>query len=125
MVMNFIPVLLYCKECLEFTLGLERNARVGAPVNHAFGSTCSFVLLLSHCLSHAINRSIADYVPLVNQPCHNLATDPLLHIFMPVNQSLHPRKESYVNTHLTTVITNEQKNWISDGSARIQPLCAQ
>jgi lysophospholipase len=36
---------------------------------------------------------------------------------MPVNQSLHPREESYVNTRLTTVIANEWKNWISDGSA--------
>jgi len=34
-----------------------------------------------------------------------------------VNQSLHPREESYVNTRLNTVILNEWKNWIDDGSA--------
>jgi lysophospholipase len=53
---------------------------------------------------------------MVNQPCPNLATDPLLHIFMPVNQSLHPC-ESYFNTRLNTVIANEWKLKISDGSA--------
>jgi hypothetical protein len=46
-----------------------------------------------------------------------LATDPLLRVFTPVNQSLHSREESFVNTRLTTVIANEWKNWISDGSA--------
>src|SRR5258707_14977552 len=69
------------------------------------------------CVVRAINRSITNYAPLVNQPCPNLASDPLLRVFTPVNQSLHPREESYVNTRLTTVIANEGKNWISDGSA--------
>jgi lysophospholipase len=65
----------------------------------------------------AINGSITDYAPLVNQPCPDLATDPLLRVFTPENQSLHTREESYVNTRFTTVIPNEWKNWISDGPA--------
>jgi lysophospholipase-like protein len=66
---------------------------------------------------YAINGSVIDYAPLVNQPCPNVATDPLLRVFTPVNQSLHPLEESYVNTRLTTVIPNEWNNWIGDGSA--------
>src|SRR5258708_7845847 len=66
---------------------------------------------------YAINGSVTDYAPLVNQPCPNLATDPLLRVFTPANQSLHTREDSYVNTRLTTVIPNEWENWIGDGSA--------
>jgi lysophospholipase len=66
---------------------------------------------------HAINGTITDYAPLVNQPCPDVTTEPLLRIFTPVNQSLHPREEEYVNTRLTTVIPNEWENWIGDGSA--------
>jgi len=81
--------------------------------------------MLRHCLStltlagvvYAINGSITDYAPLVNQPCPDVTTDPLLRVFTPVNQSLHPREEEYVNTRLTTVIPHEWENWIGDGSA--------
>ena len=65
---------------------------------------------------YAINGSIIDYSPLVNQPCPNITTDSLLRSFTPMNQSLHPREEEYVNTRLTTVIPNEWENWIGDGS---------
>ncbi|KAF8499635.1 phospholipase B [Russula emetica] len=65
----------------------------------------------------ALNGSVTDYAPLVNQPCPNVTTDPLLRVFSAVNQSLHPREEEYVNTRLTTIIPNEWKNWIGDGSA--------
>src|SRR5258708_32013115 len=77
---------------------------------------CLSALALA-CLVRAINGSITDHAPLVNPPCPNPASDPLLRVFNPVNQSLRPREESYVNTRLTTVIANEWKNWISDGSA--------
>ena len=66
---------------------------------------------------YAINGSVTDYAPLVNQPCPDVTTDPLLRAFTPKNQSLHPREEEYVTTRLTTVIPNEWKNWIGDGSA--------
>ena len=60
--------------------------------------------------------TITDYAPLVNQPCPNTTTDPLLRVFTPQNQSLHPGEATYVNTRLTTVIPNEWKNWVGDGS---------
>lgn len=66
---------------------------------------------------YALNGSVTDYAPLVNQPCPDVTTDPLLRLFTAVNQTLHPSEEGYVNTRLTTVIPNEWKNWIGDGSA--------
>jgi lysophospholipase len=66
---------------------------------------------------YAINGSITDYAPLVNQPCPDVTADPLLRVFTPKNQSLHPHEEEYVNTRLATVIPNEWENWIGDGSA--------
>jgi lysophospholipase len=66
---------------------------------------------------YALNGSITDYAPLLNQPCPDITTAPLLRVFTPINQSLHPGEQGYVNTRLTTVIPNEWKNWIGDGSA--------
>jgi lysophospholipase len=66
---------------------------------------------------YALNSSVADYAPLVNQPCPNVTTDPLLRVFTPKNQTLHPREEEYVDTRLSTVIPDAWKDWIGDGSA--------
>ncbi|KAA1473978.1 phospholipase B [Dentipellis sp. KUC8613] len=60
--------------------------------------------------------SPTDYAPAVNQECPDLTANPLLRVFTPANQTLHPREEAYVNTRLTQVIPNEWKNWIGDGS---------
>jgi lysophospholipase len=68
-------------------------------------------------LAYANNGSVTDYAPLVNQPCPDVTINPLVRSFTPVNQSLHPREEDYVNTRLTTVIPNEWQNWVGDGSA--------
>ena len=59
---------------------------------------------------------VSDYAPLVNQPCPNTTTDPLLRVFTPQTQTLHPGEAAYVDTRLTTVIPNEWKNWVGDGS---------
>jgi lysophospholipase len=83
------------------------------------------LMLLHHYLStlalagvvYAINGTVTDYAPLVNQPCPNVTTDPLLRVFTPKNQSLHPSEEEYVNTRLATVIPSEWSNWIGNGSA--------
>jgi lysophospholipase len=66
---------------------------------------------------HAFNGSVTDYAPLVNQPCPNTTTDPLVRSFTPKNQTLHPREQAYVDARLATVIPNAWKNWIGDGSA--------
>lgn len=68
-------------------------------------------------LAYASNDSVTDYAPLVNQPCPDVTTAPLLRVFTPMNQSLNPREEDYINTRLTTVIPSEWNNWVGDGSA--------
>ena len=66
---------------------------------------------------YAIKGSVTDYAPLVNQPCPSVSEDPLLRVFTPQNQSLHPREDEYINTRLTTVIPKEWKKWLGDGSS--------
>jgi Lysophospholipase catalytic domain len=68
-------------------------------------------------LAYANNGSVTDYAPLVNQPCPNVTTVPLLRIFTPKTQSLHPKEANYINTRLATVIPNEWNNWVGNGSA--------
>jgi lysophospholipase len=75
-----------------------------------------FALTLAAGVTYADNGTVSDYAPLVNQPCPNVTTAPLLRVFTPKNQSLHPREDEYVSTRLTTVIPNEWQNWIGDGS---------
>ena len=65
---------------------------------------------------YAKKGSITDYAPLVNQPCPNVATDPLLRVFTPTNQSLHPHEEDYVRKRLNTVVHDEWQNWLGDCS---------
>jgi lysophospholipase len=68
-------------------------------------------------VAYAFNGSVTDYAPLLNQPCPDITSSPLVRSFTPKNQTLHPREEAYVDTRLSTVIPNEWKNWIGDGSA--------
>jgi lysophospholipase len=65
----------------------------------------------------ALNGSVTDYAPLVNQQCPNVTTDPLLRVFTPKNQSLHPREEAYVAARQATIIPDAWRDWIGDGSA--------
>jgi lysophospholipase len=68
-------------------------------------------------LAYANNGSVTDYAPIVNQPCPNVTTVPLLRIFTPKSQSLHPKEANYIDTRRTTVVPNEWNNWVGDGSA--------
>lgn len=79
-------------------------------------SFCLSTLVLTGVVS-AFNGSVADYAPLVNQPCPNITTDPLLRTFTPQNQTIHPSEEEYVSTRLTAVIPNAWRDWVGDGSA--------
>ncbi|KAI0066051.1 phospholipase B [Artomyces pyxidatus] len=61
--------------------------------------------------------AVTDYAPATNQPCPDITTAPLLRVFTPLNQTLHPREAGYVNTRFTQVIPSEWTNWAGDGSA--------
>jgi Lysophospholipase catalytic domain len=104
-----------------------KNYIITSPskATHSFLSTTERQPMLRHYLFtlafagvvYAINGSVADYAPALNQPCPNITTNPLLRVFTPKNQSLNSGEEEYVKTRLTTVIPNEWANWIGDGSA--------
>ena len=76
---------------------------------------CLFAFALAGVV-YSKRGSITDYAPLVNQPCPDVTTDPLLRVFTPTNQSLHPREEEYVKKRLITVVDKEWKNWLGDCS---------
>ncbi|KAI0314922.1 phospholipase B [Amylostereum chailletii] len=57
---------------------------------------------------------VTDYAPATNQPC---PSDPLIRVFTPQNQSLHPREAEYVNTRLTQIIPDAWQDWVGDGSS--------
>jgi lysophospholipase len=77
----------------------------------------SLSLLVFTGLAYGNNGSVTEYAPLVNQPCPDVTINPLLRVFTPNNQSLHPREADYANTRLNTVIPKEWTNWVGDGSA--------
>jgi lysophospholipase len=64
--------------------------------------------------AYALNGSVTDYAPRLNQPCPNVTATPLVRSFTPKTQSLNSREEEYVKTRLSTVIADEWKKWITD-----------
>ncbi len=57
-----------------------------------------------------------DYAPNVNQSCPDITTAPLVRVFTPQNQSLHPGEESFVSERLASVIPQAWSDWLGDGS---------
>lgn len=64
----------------------------------------------------AAQDNITDYAPDTGVQCPNTDTNPLIRVFTPQNQTLHPDEIEFVNTRETTVIPNAWKSWIGDGS---------
>ena len=58
-----------------------------------------------------------DYAPNVNQTCPDVATAPLVRVFSPANQTLHPEEQAYVDDRLANVIPAAWTDWLGDGSA--------
>ncbi|KAL0956276.1 hypothetical protein HGRIS_002434 [Hohenbuehelia grisea] len=61
--------------------------------------------------------SVTDYAPNVNVQCPDISTQPIVRVFTPQNQSLHPREKEYVETRQSTTIADAWKDWLGDGSA--------
>jgi lysophospholipase len=57
-----------------------------------------------------------DYAPNVNQSCPDVTLNPLIRVFTPENQTLHPDESQYVNSRLKNVIPQAWADWIGDGS---------
>lgn len=60
--------------------------------------------------------SPVDYAPNVNQTCPDVKATPLIRVFTPANQSLHPDEQDYVNQRLNSVVPLAWQDWLGDGS---------
>ncbi|KAA1474012.1 phospholipase B [Dentipellis sp. KUC8613] len=59
---------------------------------------------------------ILDYAPSINGACPDVSTAPLVRTFSPQNQSLHAREAAYVSTRQQSVLPDNWKTWLGDGS---------
>ncbi|KAI0766492.1 phospholipase B [Irpex lacteus] len=57
-----------------------------------------------------------DYAPHVNQSCPDVTTAPLIRVFTPQNQTLHPDESQYIDSRLKDVIPQAWADWIGNGS---------
>ncbi|KAI0063507.1 phospholipase B [Artomyces pyxidatus] len=60
---------------------------------------------------------VTDYAPTTGLPCPNVTTDPLIRVFTPQTQALHPEELAYINNRTTSVLPNAWADWLGDGSA--------
>lgn len=77
------------------------------------------------CLAALINAaatdpsqdSVTDYAPQVNVQCPDISTTPLIRVFTPQNQSLHPDETAFINNRETYVLPDAWSAWLGDGSS--------
>jgi lysophospholipase len=62
----------------------------------------------------ATQDMVTDYAPTTGVTCPDA---PLLRVFNPLNQSLHPSEKEYITSRESTVLPNAWRDWIGDGSA--------
>ncbi|KAL0946696.1 hypothetical protein HGRIS_012883 [Hohenbuehelia grisea] len=75
------------------------------------------LLVLLHVSGLAAGQGrITDYAPLMNVPCPDLSTAPLMRSFVPQNQTIHPQEAEYVKTRESTIIPAAWESWLRDGS---------
>ncbi|KAI0313930.1 phospholipase B [Amylostereum chailletii] len=61
--------------------------------------------------------TVEDYAPITNVACPNVSTHPLIRTFSPTDQSLHPDEEAYINAKNATILPDQWRAWLGDGSA--------
>lgn len=71
------------------------------------------LLSLAHTSVVAAQGSVTDYAPSINVQC---PTDPLLRVFTPQNQTLHPQEQSFINSKTDNVLPGAWKSWLGDYS---------
>lgn len=73
------------------------------------------LLILSS--SRAQNRGlVTDYAPNRNTKCPDVSTTPLIRVFTPQNQTLHPEEVDYTSRRSKIVLPNAWNDWLGDGS---------
>lgn len=58
-----------------------------------------------------------DYAPNVNQSCPDVSATPLVRVFTPGTQTLHPDEASFISDRLNNVVPQAWTDWIGNGSA--------
>ncbi|EJD02796.1 phospholipase B [Fomitiporia mediterranea MF3/22] len=61
--------------------------------------------------------SPTDYAPQVSVTCPDTSATPLVRVFTPQTQALHPLEANYISERESTVIANAWEEWLGDGSA--------
>jgi lysophospholipase len=62
------------------------------------------------------SKSNLDYAPTTNVQCPDVSAGPLIRVFTPQSQSLHPDEDTYVKHRRANVIPNAWKDWLGDAS---------
>lgn len=76
----------------------------------------SSLLALAWVVCVAGQGSPDDYAPSVNVQCPDVSSNPLLRVFTPQNQSLHPEEQAFINSKTANVLPNAWKSWLGDYS---------
>ncbi|KAI5118461.1 hypothetical protein M0805_006280 [Coniferiporia weirii] len=58
-----------------------------------------------------------DYAPQVNVTCPDITTTPLVRVFTPETQAIHPLEAEYISNREATVVADAWKQWLGNGSA--------
>ncbi|KAF9502000.1 phospholipase B [Pleurotus eryngii] len=67
-------------------------------------------------MSHQQSQgAVTDYSPQVGVQCPDVSINPLIRVFTPRNQSLHPREQEYIKGR-QAVIEDAWADWLGDGS---------
>lgn len=74
------------------------------------------LLALAHATLVASQGNLTDYAPSVNVQCPDVSKDPLLRVFSPQNQSLHPQEQAFINSKTSNVLPGAWKSWLGDYS---------
>jgi hypothetical protein len=87
------------------------------PTRSCVATMCYRVLHLLSLLACALAQGhVTDYAPQTNVQCPNTSAEPLLRVFTPQTQALHPQEIAYINTRESTVIPAAWQDWLGDGS---------
>ena len=61
-------------------------------------------------------NKVTDYAPSTNVQCPDVTTQPLLRVFTPQTQSLHPEEQAFIRSKESNVLPGAWSSWIGDAS---------
>ena len=97
---------------------MARKTRVPS-LHHSLLMYGLLALLTSPFIVTAVHGqgNVTDYAPSTNVQCPDTTTNPLVRVFTPQNQTLHPKETEFIQARTSTVLPDAWKAWLGDGSA--------